>query len=90
MCMLLTSMLTSGIILNHQGWKDPKITSNGTNWHHVSPTMMNQGHKGPHGAFLPEMYNLNLIMKKPSDKCKLRAILQNIWIVLFKMSISKR
>lgn len=95
LCTLLTRVLTSEIVLmlyifrklNQQGLRDPEVTSSGARWHRVSPTVMQQGHNVPHGAFVPKMSNLNL-MKKPPDRCKPRAVLQGTGTALFKMSVS--
>lgn len=53
-----------------------KITNNGPNRHHVPPDMMHEGDNIPSVMFLPKIYNLNLIARKPV-KYKLRDILLN-------------
>lgn len=95
LCMLLTRVLTSGIVLmlyifrklNQRGPRDPEITSSGAHGHRVSPTVTQQGHNVPRAAFVPKMSNLNL-MKKPRDRCKPRAVLQSTRTALFEMSAS--
>lgn len=95
LCMLLTRVLTSGIVLmlyifrklNQRGPRDPEITSSGVHGHCVSPTVTQHGHNVPRAAFVPKMSNLNL-MKKPRDRCKPGAVLQSTRTALFEMSAS--
>ena len=63
------------------------ITNNGINWHHVPPDVMHWGHNITYVYFLPKMHNLKLVMRKQSDKPKLRDNLQNTWPRLSKMSM---
>lgn len=49
------------------------ITDNGTNWHHVPPDMTHQ--EGSNVTWV--IVVLNLILRKPSNKSRLRDILQN-------------
>ena len=82
---------TKGKMSFHSGeiWKCPltrwwrSIINHGTRWVHVCPEVMHWGHTN-HVVSLPKTLNTHGIIKKPSDKPKLKDILQNGWPILFK------
>lgn len=60
---------------SHQEW----------NWHHVSLDIMPQeGYSIAYAVFLPKKCITESNHKEASDRPKLRDILQNIWLFLFK------
>lgn len=61
------------------------ISNNGTKCHFRSPYVIKwKVHKYTYVVFLPKMFNLNLIIRKNSDKSRLWEILQDNWHSLFK------